>query len=233
PPLILGGSHDPLLEWAVHQSDCGLAQLACGSLEGLARLARGDVMAAGCHVYEAETKTFNQATAQRLLVGHGMVLITWAWRRQGLIVAAGNPLGLSSLADLAPTDGPRPRLVTRQAAAGSTILLRHLAEVAGIDGDSLNSGAVPARTHSDMAAAILRGEADAGLGVEAAAAPFGLDFVPLFRERFDLAMRRRDYFADPVQRLLAFAGGPQFDGHAAGLHGYDTGELGRVVWNDR
>ena len=69
------------------------------------------------------------------------------------------------------------------------------------------------------------------IGVAASAGQLGIDFVPLFRERFDLAMRRRDFFEPPVQRLLAFARGPECRRHADRLGGYDLSRLGEIVLN--
>ena len=88
-----------------------------------------------------------------------------------------------------------------------------------------------ALSEDDLALAIRQGEADVGLGVEAAARRQGLDFLALHREPFDLLLRRRDYFGPPVQRLLAFAREPRFAERAAALGGYDLGEQGRVVYN--
>ena len=86
-------------------------------------------------------------------------------------------------------------------------------------------------TETDIATAILEGRADAGMAVRAVAQRFRLDFVPLAWERFDLAMRRRDYFEPPAQKLLRFAQSPALGREAASLGGYDIAGLGTVVFN--
>jgi molybdate-binding protein len=89
----------------------------------------------------------------------------------------------------------------------------------------------PARSQADVALAVAEGKADAGLAIEAAAHQFRLDFVPLLRERYDLAVWRRDYFEPPLQRLLGFCRGPAFQTRAKDLGGYDVSGLGQVHYN--
>ncbi|CAN0591989.1 unnamed protein product, partial [Ectocarpus sp. 12 AP-2014] len=78
---------------------------------------------------------------------------------------------------------------------------------------------------------IRQGEADVGVGIEAAARRQGLAFIPLQQEHFDLAMRRRHYFEPALQRLLAFARSERFVRRAEALGGYDVSELGEVAYN--
>jgi len=101
----------------------------------------------------------------------------------------------------------------------------------GMDRQRLTLAEHPSLSEDDLALSVRQGEAEVGLGVEAAARRQGLAFVPLHAEAFDLALRRRSYFEPPVQRLLAFARGPRFTERAEALGGYDLSELGRVVHN--
>jgi excisionase family DNA binding protein len=219
-PPVVAGSHDPLLDWAVRESGCGLALLPGGSLDGLKRFAEGEAQVAGLHVYDAETEGFNVQAVTGTLPPAGLVLIEWAWRSQGLVVAAGNPKGLAGLKDLA-----RGRVIVarRQEAAGSRLLLAQLLEREGLGLEDLNFTAETARSETDLG--------EAGLAVEAAARTLKLDFVPLMRERYDLLLRRRDYFEAPVQALLAFARGTAFRTRAGQMGGYDVSGLGRVHLN--
>jgi molybdate-binding protein len=91
--------------------------------------------------------------------------------------------------------------------------------------------APPARSHSDVALAVAEGKADTGFAIEMVARQFRLGFVPLFRERYDLAVWRRDYFEAPLQKLFAFCRGPAFRTRAEELGGYDVSGLGRVHYN--
>lgn len=228
PPPTLAGSHDPLLEWAVRESECGLALMTGGSLDGIERLADGEAMLAGAHVLDADSNDYNVSLARRRLGDRGLVVVEWAWRQQGLVLAAGNPMGVRTVADLTRVGA---RLVRRQAEAGSYILLAHLLAEAGISPADLTVAPQRARSELDVAVSIREGKADAGLAVAAAAAQLGLDFVPLRRERFDLVMRRRTYFEPPVQALLSFCRTPALAARAGDLDGYDVSGLGRVVYN--
>ena len=227
-PAVLAGSHDPLLEWAVRSSGSGLALLTEGSSDGLRRLAAGEAMLAGVHLPDPD--------------GHGLQPRR---RRQppprrprpdrlGAAAAGPRPAarqpgrGRRRSADLA---GKRLRVARRQHGAGAQVLLRRLLAASGTDPDKVAWTPATFATETDLAAAVLDGLADCGLGIEAVARRFRLGFLPLATERFDLAMRRRAYFEPPVQKLLAFAKGEELAARAQALGGYDVAELGGVRFN--
>lgn len=226
-PAIVVGSHDPLLDWALRDSGAGLATFCDGSLDGLERLARGEAIAAGVHLLEdVANDDWNRDHVQRALHGQPVVLIEWARRQQGLIVPPGNPAGLAQ-----PRDLKGRRLIPRQHEAGSFLLLRHLLEADGASLDELTLLEPPARTEADVALAVADGKAEAGLGLAAMARQFRLDFVPLVRERFDLAIWRRAYFEQPLQRLFTFTRSTAFAARAAEFAGYSVTGLGTVHYN--
>lgn len=225
PPPVCAGSHDPLLDRAVRESGCGLALLTQGSGEGLVRLLDGAAAVAGLHLFDPESGETN-VPALVAAGARGFVAIEWARRSQGLLVPAGNPAALRGVGDLAGR-----RIVRRQATAGSQGLLEALMAKAGVAPDAVAWTRATAHTHSDAAAMVATGGADAAFGVASAARAAGLAFVPLFEERYDLVMRRRTYFEPPVQRLLAFARTPALAETAAALGGYDVGGLGTVRAN--
>lgn len=225
-PPIYAGSNDPLLEWALRQSGSGLAVLAGGSTQGLLELAEGRAVMAGLHLLDPASGRWNLDAIKAHLPGPSHVLIHWARRTQGLIVAAGNPLGITGLRDAAERG---LRFATRTAGAGSARLLEVLLAREGLGMASLTLAERPAETHADLAALVETGEADCGLGLAGAAA---LGFLPLLEdEQFDLALTRRAYFDPPVQRLLDFTRSDAFSRRAAHLGGYDLRDLGRVLWN--
>jgi excisionase family DNA binding protein len=227
-PPVIGGSHDPLLEWAVRDSHCGLATLFDGSGDGLERFARGTLTVTGLHLLDNASGEYNLAAASAALPGVPFVLIEWAWREQGLMLAAGNPLAIAGLGDL--TSGTA-RVMDRQPGAGSHQLLRALLTKGGHSSAALQWLPEPARNEHEVALAVLNGQADAGFGVGCAARQFGLHFVPLQRERYDLLVSRHDYFEPPLQRLLAFTRDPRFPAKAAALGSYDLGGTGTVHYN--
>lgn len=227
-PWVLAGSQDPLLEWALRESDAGLAMLCQGSGDGVQRLIAGDAMLVGIHVIDPDTGRYNEPSLLGLSGMRDLVMVRWAVRRQGLLVAPGNPKGIESLRDLG-RDGLM--IAHRQAGAGAEWLLHYLLARSGLEHATLNLSEHPALSEDDLALMIRHGEADVGLGVEAAARRQGLDFVPVHEECFDLAMRRRSYFESPVQHLLAFTREARFRERALAMGGYDLAMHGEVIHN--
>jgi putative molybdopterin biosynthesis protein len=225
-PLVLAGSHDPLLEWALRESGSGIATFMDGSLDGVQRLAAGTALAAGLHVRDAESRDWNRDVLTRAMPGMPVVLIEWARRRQGIVLPAGNPAAVTQIGDLLGR-----RVMRRQANAGSQLLFEQLLEAEGIDAQSISYAEPAVRSETEVALSVADGKAEAGFAIEAAARQLRLDFVALAEERYDLAVWRRDYFAEPMQRLLAFASTPSLAGRAQELGGYDVSNLGRVHYN--
>lgn len=226
--MVVAGSHDPLLEWALREVGGGLAVMPGSSSDGLARIAAGEAALAGIHLLDLESGEYNVPQIRHALSDRNVVLIEWAWRRQGLVVATGNPLDISTMADLAQT---KARVVLRQDGAGSRVLFERLLTESGLSEVNIITVAAPVRSETDVGLAILEGTADAGLAVASVAQSLRLGFVPLCRERFDLAIDRRAYFEPPVQALLAFARTPEFAARAEALGGYDIAGLGFIRWN--
>lgn len=221
-PPVLTGSHDPLLDWAVRESGAGLATLWNGSRGGLDAFAAGDAALAGLHIPDDEGWNLGAVAAGGFA---GAVLIAWATRARGLILGRDAAGGVGSFGDLRGR-----RVALRQPGAGAAALFDRLAAEAGLGAGDFTAAPSLARTESDAAAAVASGEADAALGVEAMARAFNLAFLPLTEERFDLLIDRRAYFAEPAQKLLAFASGASFRAKAEAMGGYDVSALGSVRW---
>jgi excisionase family DNA binding protein len=226
-PPIVGGSHDPLLEWALRESKSELATLPEGSEAGLSRLARGEVMAAAIHLHrtEGDDDTANTEAAASVPGLHDVVVIAFARREQGLLVAPGNPLKLRSVQDVVAA---RARIALRPNGAGAQLLLLALLALAGLPFEALNGVKPPCPTGPDIAQAVRHGRADCGIATRAVALSAGLDFVPLTWERFDLALRQRDYFLPGPQALFEFVRTTGFRERAAELKGYDVAATGQV-----
>lgn len=225
---VLAGSHDPLLDWAARESGAALASLCRGSMDGVRRLLDGRAMLAGLHVLVHETGEYNQPNLLGLGGMRDLVIIHWAIRRQGLLLPPGNPRDVHGLVDIAQ---PGLRIAHRQPEAGADALFRWLLVQAGLDHGALALCPHPALSEDDLALAVREGEADVGLAIEASARRHGLEFIPLHREKFQLALRRRHYFEPPVQRLLGFARGARMQRRAEEMGGYDISGLGAVAYN--
>jgi excisionase family DNA binding protein len=225
-PDVVSGSHDPLLDWALRESGSGLASFFDGSLDGLDRLASHEAIACGMHVFEPGTGDWNRAHVGARLGDAPVVLIEWARRSRGLIVATGLEGKITGIADLKGR-----RVALRQPKAGGQILFDHLLAAAGLTRADIKPVANPARTEADAAAAVASGQADAAPGLEAMASQFRLGFVALVTERYDIAIERRAFFAPRWQALTAFCRSAAFAAKAAELGGYDLSGHGAVHWN--
>ncbi len=224
-PLMALGSHDPLLDWALRESGCGLGTLFDGSQDGLDRLARHEGVLAGVHIIDEATGGWNVAAVTTLFPAEPVVLVEWAWRERGIMVATSNPAKVRSISDLAGL-----RFAPRQAGSGSQALLARQLSGAGMTAGDMTM-TVPARTEVDAALAVVEGHADAAFGLQAVAAQFKLEFIPVVRERFDLLVWRREWFEPPVQTLLEFTRSARFRERAQALSGYDVSGLGKVHFN--
>ena len=229
--IVAIGSHDPVLDLAaswLRARDPGvtLASTNVGSMGGLIAVRDGLCHLAGSHLLEPATGDYTLPYIDRMLPGRDIAVVRLVHREQGLLVAAGNPLGVAGIADLA-RDGLR--YVNRQPGAGTRVLLDYELGRASIAPESVGGYAREEPTHLAVAAAIAAGRADCGLAVRAAARAFGLDFVPVAHEPYDLVLEREmmdSALLAPLWRLLDTA---DFRAAVQGLGGYDTAETGRRI----
>ena len=229
PPLIIGGSHDPLLEWALRESRSEIASLAEGSAVGYRKLLSGKVIAAAIHFHAADNPggDGNVALVGREPSLYDAVLIAFAVREQGLLLAEGNPLNLASLAEAVVAGA---RFAVRPEGAGAQQLLHALLVREGLDPSRLVRAPGICPTGPDIAQAIRSRHADCGVATRSVAETHGLDFLPLKLERFDLLMRQRDYFRAPMQALLGLLREARFAARARDLGGLDVGDAGAIRW---
>ncbi|MHB0875677.1 MAG: substrate-binding domain-containing protein [Anaerolineae bacterium] len=237
--LTAVGSHDLALEalaleLAGTRHAVPLSTVALGSLDGLIALRQGCGDLAGCHLLDTQEDTYNAPYVERLFPGEEMVLLTLAEREQGLIVAPGNPLGLQRLADLQSGSpdcggGRAVRFVNRKRGSGTRLWLDRALRQAGVPAAVVCGYDVEAGTHTEVAAAVAEGRADAGVGIMAAARRLGLGFVPLFRERYDLAMTAERLSDARLQPLLDCLSRDVFRHHVESLGGYDARHCGAVT----
>lgn len=229
--LRFAGSHDPAISLIAGRfgeiaPGYALQINFSGSLGGLMALARGETDLAGCHLWDAESDTYNLPFVRRLLPGSEVVLLTLAHRRLGLIVPPGNPAGLAGLADLVR---PALRFVNRQRGAGTRVWLDAQLGRLGLSGSQIMGYDEEVTTHSAVAQVVAEGRADAGLGVEAAARAFGLSFLSLTTERYDLAMLASTWQMEPFQALARWLAGDAGRQAVADLGGYEVEEAGAVT----
>lgn len=226
------GSHDMVMNGLARQFFRDHApqvrfQLAySGSLGGLTALAEGKADFAGCHLWDAQSKTYNIPYIRRILPGQVVTIVTLAHRRVGLIVAPGNPHKIQSIADLTQ---PWLRFVNRQPGSGTRVWLDEALSSFGIDPRQIQGYTDERLTHSDVARAVAEGNADVGLGLETAALAYGLDFHFLIRERYDLVMLTETSRKPVMQNLLGWLASEEGKQFIARYPGYEKDETGNVV----
>ncbi len=215
----LAGSDDPGLDYLVRAVGPTIERAAngAGSVAGLAQLARGSVDAAAVHLRDERTGAANDPFVRRVLAGEPATVVHLWRRHQGIVLPAGNPLGIGSVADLAGRT-----LAWRSPGTGSRLLLDRLLRTAGVrprEGAEFGS-------HLGVAVAVATGAADAGLAVRASAEAIGADFLPVEWEDFELAVAPESLeLLLPVLDVLASTA---VQDRLAGLGGYDLGRSGDV-----
>jgi putative molybdopterin biosynthesis protein len=227
PAPIIGGSHDPLLEWALRESGSGLATLAVGSEAGFNRFTAGETIAAAMHLHALEDPEAdaNFATVSERSDLQDAVLIAFCRREQGLLLASGNPLKIRSIDDVI---AKRARIAVRPKGAGAQLLLLSLLHRAKATLDALSPVSPVCPTGPDIAQAIRAGRADTGIATRSVANAAGLDFVPIVWEPFDLLLRQRHYFHPPVQALIRFLRSDALAARAQEMGGFDLSTTGSV-----
>ena len=224
---IVGGSHDPLLEWALRESGSGLATLAVGSEAGLHRFTAGETIAAAMHLHALEDPNADAnvaAMASRSDV-QDAVMIAFCRRDQGFLLAPDKPLKIDSIEDVI---AKRARIAMRPKGAGAQLLLLALLHRAKVSLEKLVTVGPVCPTGPDIAQAIRAGRADTGIATRSVANSAGLDFVSIVWEPFDLVMRQRDYFRPALQALLKFLHSDELIVRAQEMGGYDLRDAGSV-----
>lgn len=229
--LTLFASHDEALVrlrgHAAASAQLHLDIHFCGSVDAIAALNEGRCGVAGFHTRtQAGEGSLAQRTYQPLLAPGRHKLIGFAERRQGLIVARGNPLRLVSLDDLVRH---RARYVNRGLGTGTRLLLDELLEAAELPATELRGYANVETSHNAVAQAVASGAADAGLGIEAAARRLGLDFVPLAMEHYYLVCLKDLLDAPPTQALRAVLQGAEWQAMLRDIAGYEPWRSGEAL----
>ncbi|MGQ4877814.1 substrate-binding domain-containing protein [Billgrantia sp. LNSP4103-1] len=197
----------------------------CSPAEALAALNRGACDVAGYHMPTSATQGPLMPSYRRQLRPRGHSIIRFITRRQGLMVAPGNPCGIDGLADLSRGD---VRFINRQQASGTRALLDILLRDAGLSSQRIPGFELEEYTHSAVAAYVAAGMADVGFGVEAAAHQFGLEFLPLATEHYLLVCQRKSLAEPSVQRLLTMIRSDSFQEAVSELPGYSPDRCGEI-----
>ena len=228
--LVAIGSHDPLLDELsdlLHQADPSafMSSSHVGSMGGLMAIRRKETHMAGCHLLNEIDGTYNTATLEKQFPKGGIYQVECVGRTQGLMVAPGNPLRLSGFKDISR---PGIRYVNRQKGSGTRILADYLCRKEGVDPAAVYGYEREEFTHTAVAAQIAGGTADAGMGIWSAAKIYGLDFLPVCVEQYDLIIPDYAWDSPMIRRVLEILAGPAFRARLEKLGGYTLDQPGRV-----
>ncbi|OZI21944.1 LysR family transcriptional regulator [Bordetella genomosp. 7] len=195
------------------------------AIEALASLERGECDLAGFQVPTGDFEAPIMARYASWLMPDDYLLIHLAVRNTGLFVEQGNPKRIRCMADLARAD---VRFVNRQIGSSTRFLVEVMLAQAGVAIGDVSGYDTNEFTHMAIAAHIASGMADTGVGVETAAWRFGLDFIPLVRERYFFAIRRNALDTPAMQDLLGIMRGDEYLSYIRQLAGYDATDTGKL-----
>jgi molybdate-binding protein len=218
--LRLAGSDDPGLDIVLQHVGAPVVTVgARGSFHGLTGIWRGTADAAAIHLRH-RSGTPNSPFARALLRGRQPAIIHLWRREQGLLTPEGNPGQISG-----PDDLRALRIARRQFGTGTRVLLDRLLTDAGIPPASVTGP--DAGSHLEVAMTVASGQADAGLGVRAAATALDLSFVPVTWEEFDIVLSAGALPA--AEPLIAALRDPNVQSAVQSLGGYDLTQAGSVA----
>ena len=228
------GSHDPLIDEAadeLRRQDIRayVSSAHVGSMGAILALSRGEGQLGGVHLLDEADGSYNVSYIERYFPNGGVALVECVKRSQGLMVAPGNPLGICGIADLAK---PNLRYVNRQKGAGTRILLDYLLKREGISPRAISGYEREEPTHTAVAAQIAAGSADCGLGILSAARMYGLGFVPVCEETYDLLVSLKAMETPQVRAFLRILPSESFLKRLDALGGYAYDKPGRIkkIW---
>jgi putative molybdopterin biosynthesis protein len=227
--ILIQGSHDltiDLIAQYLSYRGVRLSSANLGSLGGLIALSRGEAHLAGSHLLDPESGQYNIPYIKEYLPDVPVVILALVLRDQGLILPNGNPKAIESLRDLTRED---VTFINRQRGAGTRVLLDYHLKDIGISSEKIKGYEREEYTHLAVAAAVSSGWADCGLGIHAAASALGLDFLPLFQERYDLIIPRIHYESSLLIPLLEILNNQDFRQSVDALLGYDTSSMGVII----
>ena len=232
--VVVIGSHDPLLDELgdmLHVADGNvyMSSSHVGSMGGIMAIRRGEAHAAGCHLLNTEDGKYNISFIKKYFPKGGVKLVRCVGRQQGLMVAGGNPLNIQKFADIA-REGIR--YVNRQKGSGTRILTDYLCKQENLDTDAIYGYDREELTHTSVAAQIVSGSADAGMGIYSSAKLYDLDFIPICIEEYDLIIPDHAWDTPQVQQLLATLRSEEFKEKILALGGYTVENPGEVIHVD-
>lgn len=209
-----------------HTNSAAVVGWTMGSGAALDALKRGEVHVAGIHIVDGKSGESNLPYVKQHLKGYDVNVVTFATWEEGLIVRAGNPRGIRTIADLARQ---ALQIVNREARSGARILLDQKLAAAGLAAHEIHGYDRIASSHFHVARLISEGQADAGIGVRFAANYYGLHFIPIQDARYDLIVPKAYLTSHPLlQTFFDTIVTRQFRNEIQAIGGYDMRHTGTI-----
>ena len=229
--LVITGSHDNTLDLLADQvktvnDRVSISSSHVGSMGGLMAIKKNACHMAGSHLLDPEDGSYNISYVKKYLAGQKVWVVNLVIREQGLILPKHNPKQIKSILDLHQKKG---RFINRQAGSGTRVLFDYQLSEMGISPREINGYENDEYTHMNVAAAVLSGRADTGLGIMAAARALDLDFVPVVTESYDLVIPDRFYHTPNLRVVLDTICSQPFLKRVSALGGYSTENTGQIV----
>jgi putative molybdopterin biosynthesis protein len=229
--LYIAGSDDPLLRRIIDaynkEEPSTIFYAPVGSINGLKLLKSGAANLACVHILDVERKEYNVGYLDRYLSHHRYTVIHLYLREQGIYLQGDNPKKVRSLEDVATK---HVKFVNRNQGSGTRLLLDFLLNEKGIETAQVKGYNREVESHLQAGLTVLRGEADAALGIRYVAHMLNLSFIPLFKEPFDLLVPETYIQAAQVASFLARFDQAKLMLHAKEFAGYDLTKTGSIVY---
>jgi putative molybdopterin biosynthesis protein len=216
-----------LIEWlARRRAPISIVAMSCSSGKALDALLAGRAHIAGVHLRDPKSGDFNSGAVRRGIRRHPAMLVNFARWELGIATTPGNPLRIRGFAELAR---PRVRIANREVGSGARAALDEALTELSIGADAIEGYRREYPGHLEVAAAIAAGDADFGVTIRLAADLYGLGFVPIREERYDLVILKRDLDSIPVKAMLDALNSRALAREVAQLCAYDTSQMGKVM----
>lgn len=229
--LLIIGSHDPLIDeisdiiktkWPQY----GISSSHVGSMGGIMAVKRKEAHLGGTHILDEVTGEYNTSQIRKFFPNGGVQLLEGVKRVQGIMVAPGNPKGIQAIKDVA-REGIS--YVNRQKGSGTRILLDYLLKQEGIQPSDIYGYDREEFTHTNVAAIIAAGNADAGMGIYSAAKTYNLDFIPVCEESYDFIVDSNTFDLPVFHKFMEVLKSEEFAERLTQMGGYRLDCPGRVI----
>lgn len=230
--LLAAGSNDPILDMLKTYFRRSFPEIYIfsantGSIDGLKALNKGLTDMAWTHLLEPESGEYNIPFLSQLLPDLKAVVVNLFFREIGFLVPPNNPLRIRKFEDLTRK---KIRFVNRQEGSGTRVLLDYQLQKLGIPSSSIKGYEKEVHTHFEVGLSVLSKEADVGIATIAISKLFGLSFVPITRERFDMVLDQRTFFEKKIQAFIEILGSAAFRQRVEPISNYDFQSCGKILY---